>query len=93
MTGDCSIFNPVLLPYLPIYKTILSGIFSYAYFKRKVFFPPNWTGKISCVLYTGAFYSRANTVLSFSKVNTEVTIGTKTSMSVFRATITSVTQK
>ena len=38
MTGDCSIFNPVLLPYLPIYKRILSGIFSHAYFKRKVFF-------------------------------------------------------
>ena len=38
MTGDCSIFNPVLLQYLPIYKTILSGIFSHAYFKRKVFF-------------------------------------------------------
>ena len=63
MTGDCNIFNPVLLPYLPIYRTILSGI---AYFKRKVFFPPNKIGKIHCVLYSGAFYSRANMVALFS---------------------------
>ena len=57
MTGDCSIFNPVLLPYLPIYKTILSGIFSYAYFKRKVFFHQIGQEK------SAAYYIRARSIV------------------------------
>ena len=57
MTGDCSIFNPVLLPYIPIYKTILSGIFSHAYFKRKVFFHQISKEK------SAAYYIRARTIV------------------------------
>ena len=57
MTGDCSIFNPVLLPYLPIYKRILSGIFSDAYFKRKVFFHQISKEK------SAAYYIRARAIV------------------------------
>ena len=57
MTGDCSIFNPVLLPYLPIYKRILSGIFSHAYFKRKVFFHQISKEK------SAAYYIRARAIV------------------------------
>ena len=57
MTGDCSIFNPVLLPYLPIYKTILSGFFSHAYFKRKVFFHQISKEK------SAAYYIRARAIV------------------------------
>ena len=58
ITGDCSIFNPVQLPHLLIYKTILSGIFSHAYFKRKVFFPTKLARKKSA-----AYYIRARTIV------------------------------
>ena len=57
MTGDCSIFNPVLLPYLPIYKRILSSIFSHAYFKRKVFFHQISKEK------SAAYYIRARAIV------------------------------
>ena len=57
MTGDCSIFNPVVLPYLPIYKRILSGIFSHAYFKRKVFFHQISKEK------SAAYYIRARAIV------------------------------
>ena len=57
MTGDCSIFNPVLLPYLPIYKRILSGIFSHAYFIRKVFFHQISKEK------SAAYYIRARAIV------------------------------
>ena len=57
MTGDCSIFNRVLLPYLPIYKRILSSIFSHAYFKRKVFFHQISKEK------SAAYYIRARAIV------------------------------
>ena len=57
MTGDCSIFNPVLLPYLPIYKRILSSIFSHAYFKRNFFFHQISKEK------SAAYYIRARAIV------------------------------
>ena len=57
MTDDCSIFNPVLLPYLPTYKRILSSIFSHAYFKRKVFFHQISKEK------SAAYYIRARAIV------------------------------
>ena len=57
MTGDCSIFNPVLLPYLPIYKRIYLVFFHMPILKGKFFFHQISEEK------SAAYYIRARAIV------------------------------